>query len=112
MPDWSLSRKIISRGANTFAKLSTGITNVHDFTSGYRAIRSSYLRKIDFNIQNLKGYAFLVELLYELRQKGTKIKEIPLIFHDREYGKTKLGVKDALEFLFYSLRLFFRKNKF
>ncbi|HIH17832.1 MAG TPA: polyprenol monophosphomannose synthase [Nanoarchaeota archaeon] len=112
MPDWSLSRKIISTCANTFARLSTRITNVHDFTSGYRAIRTNYLKKINFNIQNLRGYAFLVELLYQLHLNGARIKEIPLVFKDRKHGRTKLGVKDALEFFSYSLGLFFRKNKF
>ena len=43
-PDWSLNRKLLSKGANTLAKLATGIANVHDFTSGYRAIRVSYLK--------------------------------------------------------------------
>ena len=111
-PDWSLSRKVMSKGANTLTKIATGITNIHDFTSGYRAIRASYLKKIDFNIQNLKGYAFLVELLYELHRNGAKIKEIPLVFHDRIYGKTKLGIRDAMEFFFYSLKLFSKRTNF
>ncbi len=102
----------MSKGANTLAKLATGITNVHDFTSGYRAIRASYLKKIDFEIKNLKGYAFIVELIYKLHQKGARTKEIPLVFHDRKYGKTKLGGKDMLEFLLYSFRLFFRRAHF
>jgi dolichol-phosphate mannosyltransferase len=105
IPDWGFSRRIISFWGNYFARFVAGLQEVHDCTSGYRAIRVSTLRKIDFRSLYTRGYAFLSTLLFEAKHSGARFKEIPIIFHDRRYGKTKLNRKDIMEFFLNSLRL-------
>jgi len=104
-PDWNLQRKIISKGGNLFAKIVGGLHNVNDCTSGFRAIKTDLLKKIDFRYLATKGYAFLTTSLYELYMADARIKEIPITFCDRKFGETKLTKKDMVEFFLNSCRL-------
>ena len=104
-PDWNLKRKIISRTGNFFARVVAGMFSVHDCTSGYRAIRTSILKKIDYKYLATRGYAFMSTSLYECMEKGAKVKEIPLVFYDRKFGSTKLQRKDMIEFFLNAARL-------
>lgn len=110
-PDWNLQRRIISRSGNFFARVVGGLWKVHDCTNGYRAIRTSILKKLDFKNLHTKGYAFLSTLLYELLAHGARVKEIPILFYDRKFGETKLNKKDIIEFFFNSFRLRFKGSK-
>ena len=104
-PDWNLKRKLISKGANTWARYMGGVNHVHDCTSGYRAIRTEMFSKIDIRNLQIKGYAFIPTLLYELVHGGAKVKEIPLVFYNRKHGKTKIKVGDMTEFFLKILKL-------
>jgi dolichol-phosphate mannosyltransferase len=110
-PDWNLKRKMISRCANTWARLVGGFYHVHDCTSGYRAIRTDTFLKIDQKNLEIKGYAFIPTLLYELTQRGVKVKEIPLVFYDRKHGETKIKMGDMTEFFIKILKLRFKSKK-
>jgi dolichol-phosphate mannosyltransferase len=110
-PDWNFKRKFISRAGNFFARIVSGIYNVHDCTSGFRAIRVSMYKKIQTENLHTRGYAFLTTLLYELISSGAKVKEIPLVFYDRKFGETKLQAKDMREFFFNAFRLRFKSSK-
>jgi len=100
-----IHRKLISRGGNFFARHVAGLHNIRDCTSGFRAIRVSILRQIDFSRLYTKGYAFLLTLLFELSLNKAKIIEIPIRFPDRRHGQTKLNKGDMVEFFKTSLRL-------
>ncbi len=104
IPEWDIVRKLISRSANLFLRFLLN-PRIHDYTSGYRAFNTLVFKKINKKYLYLKGYAFQVSLLNEFRKNNAKIKEIPIIFHDRKHGKSKLGIKDAIEFLFYLFKL-------
>jgi len=104
-PDWSLRRKIVSRGGNFFARVVGGLYKIHDCTTGFRAIRVSAFKKINLNHLHTRGYAFLSTLLYEMIATGSTTKEIPLIFRDRKYGETKLSKRDMIEFFLNAFRL-------
>ncbi|MCK5281788.1 MAG: polyprenol monophosphomannose synthase, partial [Nanoarchaeota archaeon] len=110
-PDWGMKRKLISRGGNFFARVVAGLYKVHDCTSGYRAIRVPVFKKINTRHLHTRGYAFMSTLLYELISVGAKVKELPLIFYDRKYGKTKLQRKDMIEFFLNVFRLRFKSTK-
>jgi len=77
-------------------------------TSGFRAFKTSILKKVNFDKLNVHGYAFLTNLLFEVYKNGNRIKEIPITFLDRQYGDSKLSKKDMLEFLINCFRLRFR----
>ncbi|MEM1583223.1 MAG: polyprenol monophosphomannose synthase [Nitrososphaerota archaeon] len=100
----SLTRSMISRGANILARASTGI-NVKDLTSGYRIIRLDILKRVVDKLSKLhSGYVFQVELLYFLHKAGAKISEYPFIFKPRMHGRSKLGRGEIISFALWCLR--------
>ncbi|MGD2248090.1 MAG: polyprenol monophosphomannose synthase [Candidatus Methanofastidiosia archaeon] len=104
-PDWPVHRQLISKSANALARIVAGLSSVHDCTSNYRAIKTVILKKISFNRVSNKGYAFVTSTLWEYKNQNARICEIPLVFHDRKKGKTKLRLKDMIKFFFNCFRL-------
>ncbi len=104
-PDWGIIRKAISRGGNFFARVVAGMRDVNDCTSGFRAIKTDLIRKIDLDKLNVEGYAFQMNILYNALKNGAKIKEIPIVFNDRNLGSSKMRLKDLREFFFNSFKI-------
>jgi dolichol-phosphate mannosyltransferase len=91
--DWTLGRKIISRGANLLTKVFLRIP-VKDSTSGYRVVsRKAVEALFRYNVSS-KGYSFQVESLYAYKKSGMSFAEVPYIFEIRRAGKTKLNRKE------------------
>lgn len=110
-PDFSLLRKLISAGGNFFARIVSGMYNVHDCTSGFRAFKVSKFNQIDRKSLHTKGYAFMSTVLFEMISVGSKVKEIPFVFRDRTHGNSKLNKRDLMEFFFNAFRLRFKSMK-
>jgi dolichol-phosphate mannosyltransferase len=55
------------------------------------------LEAIDLDTVESKGYGFQVELTYRTHRRGFSIREIPIIFREREQGRSKLGLSMAWE---------------
>lgn len=110
-PDWGIVRKVISKGGNFFARIVAGLYNVHDCTSGFRAIKTDILKKLNLNKLGAKGYSFQMNLLYELIQHKAKISEVPLVFYDRQKGQSKMRINDLVEFFINSFHLRLRTWK-
>ncbi|MFH1591798.1 MAG: polyprenol monophosphomannose synthase [Candidatus Woesearchaeota archaeon] len=106
---WSPIRIVVSKTGNLLSTAVAGIKNIKDCTSGYRAIRTDILKKIDLNQLKVGGYAFQISLLHKALNKNAKIVEMPITFIDRTHGDSKLSKKDILEFLINSFRLRFNK---
>lgn len=104
-PDWNWKRRLISWTGNFFARIVSGMYKVHDCTSGLRAIRASKYRRLKKKYISTRGYAFQSTLLYELFCVGARVKEIPLVFYDRQFGSSKLDTKDLIEFIFNASRI-------
>jgi len=102
--NWNLYRRITSKGANILTQFLLNI-NVHDITSNYRCYKKNVLDSIDLVNIKSSGYAFVQEILYLSKLKGFKIQEIPIIFVDREYGKSKLTKKEIIKFLINLIKL-------
>ena len=102
IPDrWGFHRKLNSKFGNIFARYIAGIRHVKDCTAGFRAIKLDLLRKIDLNAMKADGYCFQVALLHSALLHKATVKEIPVEFVERKSGKSKLGVKDIVEFFIY-----------
>jgi dolichol-phosphate mannosyltransferase len=97
--EWGPLRKLNSMFGNIVARYLAGIYRIHDCTAGFRAIRTSVLRQIDFSALNVKGYAFQVALLHQAVTLGARVQEIPVHFTDRTRGDSKLGFSDITEFI-------------
>lgn len=112
--NWALIRKLNSRWGNIFARLIAGLYGVKDCTSGFRAIRTDILKKINLDKLNANGYSFQMNILFECVNAGAKVSEIPIDFIDRTKGKSKLGLYDILEFMVnsFTLRVRLIKNIF
>lgn len=98
----SLSRTIMSKGANLLARLATGV-KLKDVTSGYRIYRADALRCIKLDCLD-SGYVFQVQIIYELVRGGFKIVEYPFTFMPRLRGKSKLGITEFWRFLRWCIK--------
>ena len=107
-PDFSFSRLLMSKVGNLLVRYVGGITQVKDCTSGYRAIRATYLKELDFSYLSTRGYSFQSSLICDLAWRGADISEIPIEFSSRQGGDSKLALRDQIEFLLNIPRLGFR----
>jgi dolichol-phosphate mannosyltransferase len=83
------------RFGSTFAQvLAKPVTHVNDSTSGFFMLKKSVLDGVEINPIGFK-------IMLEILAKGnySKVKEIPIVFNDREGGKSKLGAKQTMEYL-------------
>jgi len=109
--EWGLYRRMNSVFGNLVARYVAGIYWVRDCTAGFRAIRTSLLRNIDLANLRVRGYAFQMVLLHEAVVQGGVVKEVPVEFIDRTYGKSKLGLSDIIEFVINAWWIRFQSSK-
>jgi len=110
-PDFSIFRLLISRIGNLLVRYAGGVTAIKDCTSGYRAIKTSFLKDIDFTYLSTRGYSFQSSLICDLAWRGAVISETPIVFSSRKAGDSKLSLRDQIEFLLNIPRLGFRNAK-
>ena len=109
--NWGLKRRMISKWGNLFARYVAGLYGIRDCTAGFRAIRSSVLRKIDLDALGVRGYAFQQALLHQAVRNHARIAEVPVEFIDRVEGTTKLRKRDILEFMYGSWKIRFMNSR-
>jgi len=110
MPKISAYRKFLSLSGNWLIRVFSGLPRLRDFTSGYRCIKASLIEKCDFRYLSTTGYSFQTSLVFELLRNGARVIEIPILFPDRKYGKSKLSFPDQVEFILNILKLRFRES--
>jgi dolichol-phosphate mannosyltransferase len=93
---WSPVRRVTSRGGCWYARRVLGL-DVEDLTGGFKCFAAEVLEAIDLQSLRASGYAFQVELTYRAHCAGFRVQEIPITFHDREHGKSKMSWRIALE---------------
>lgn len=106
--NWSLWRKMVSKGANILAKILLGL-KVNDITTGYRAYRKETLQGIDLDKIKSNGYEFQAEILFRVVERGFGIKEIPIVFVDRRTGRSKLSKIEIINFFIFCIRTGIRR---
>ncbi|MEO6652934.1 MAG: polyprenol monophosphomannose synthase [Ilumatobacteraceae bacterium] len=94
--DWPTHRRLLSKWGNTYTRTALRLS-ANDCTSGYRAYRATALRSIEPTTTQAEGYAFLTELVRRLDRSGHSIVETPIIFRDRERGKSKMSSRIVVE---------------
>jgi dolichol-phosphate mannosyltransferase len=90
--NWPISRLLLSLGANLYARVVTGLP-LTDCTGGFKCFRREVLEAIDLDAVRSNGYAFQIEMSFRAWKKGFRLKEIPIIFHDRVEGQSKMSRK-------------------
>jgi dolichol-phosphate mannosyltransferase len=106
---WPWYRRWASRRVNRVVPWLLGL-DVSDCSGALRIYRCSALQKIDFTDLRCAGYAFLEELLFFLKRAGSRFVEHPIIFRDRQRGRSKLGLSDTLGLLSQVFRLMRQKK--
>jgi len=89
-PDWDFARRLISRGGNLYARLLLGLP-IRDCTSGFKGFHRQVLASLDLDGAAASGYAFQIEINYRCWQKGYRLGEIPILFFDRQVGRSKMS---------------------
>ena len=94
---WGIWRKITHALGVYFAKQCAKL-DISDPTSGFRMFKKETLQQLDFDKIRSDGYAFQIEVLHQLKQKGMKGLETITTFVDRKEGKSKMGRHEILQF--------------
>ena len=102
--NWPMGRVLMSYFASKYVHFVTGLP-VHDTTAGFKCYRRQVLETIELDKIHFKGYAFQIEMKFTAYKCGFKIKEVPVIFVNRELGTSKMSGGIFSEALFGVIRL-------
>lgn len=102
--NWPMHRLILSYTANKYSRVVTGMP-IYDCTAGFKCFRREALEAIDFSKITSNGYAFQIEMHFKIWKKGFRVKEIPIIFIDRQQGLSKMSKKIIWEAMWLVWRL-------
>jgi len=108
--DFGLRRRLLSRGANAFARTMLGL-QAADCTAGFRVYRREVLDSIDLDAVFSNGYSFLIEILYLVQSAGWKVGESPIIFEDRREGTSKISRREIAKAVYTVLRLCLQRGR-
>jgi dolichol-phosphate mannosyltransferase len=101
---WPLHRRVLSRFMNGLTHTLLHLP-VRDTSGAFRAYRVAELRKIDLAAIKSSGYAYLEEILWQLDRVDATFAEVPITFHDRRAGRSKIGGREVLGKVRMLLRL-------
>ncbi len=104
--NWPMSRLLLSYGGSLYVRLFAGLP-IMDSTGGYKVISREVLEGISLDNIGASGYSFQIEVNFRAWKKKFKIKEVPIIFKDREKGVTKMstGIITEALYLIWKLRV-------
>ncbi len=101
---WPLHRLLLSRGGNLYARTMLGLA-LRDLTGGFKAWRLPLLGRLDLATVQSGGYAFQIETTHRAVRSGATVREVPIVFRDRELGHSKMSSRIAREAITTVLRL-------
>ena len=99
--NWPLKRRLPSKIA-TLAVL--GLTKVKDPMSGFFFLKKDIIKDVELSP---KGFKIGLEIL--VRGNCEKVIEVPIVFHDREYGESKLSSSVIVDYLLHVSKLYLYK---
>jgi glycosyltransferase, group 2 family protein len=88
--NWPIGRVLMSYFASKYVRFITGF-KVHDTTAGFKCYKRRVLETIPLDEIRFKGYGFQIEMKYTAYKIGFKIKEVPVIFVNRQEGVSKMS---------------------
>ena len=95
--NWPMGRVLMSYFASKYVRIITGLP-IHDTTAGFVC----YRRRDSIRF---KGYAFQIEMKFTAYKCGAQVKEVPVIFINRELGTSKMNSSIFGEAVFGVIRL-------
>lgn len=94
--NWGWDRKILSGGANLLVRNMLKL-KVQDCTGGFRCWKRALIEDAGVLDLKVEGYAFLFITMDRCTRLKAKVGEVPIIFVDRQYGKSKMSRRIILE---------------
>jgi len=112
--NWPMGRVLMSYYASAYVRFITGMS-IRDTTSGFKCYTRKVIETINLDAIKFKGYAFQIEMKFTAWKFGFKIKEVPIIFTDRQEGVSKMSGGIFKEAVFGIIQMkvesWFRKYK-
>ena len=102
--NWPMGRVLMSYFASKYVQFITRL-KIHDTTAGFVCYRRRVLETINLDAIRFKGYAFQIEMKFTAYKCGFRIKEVPVIFVNRELGTSKMSGGIFSEAAFGVMRL-------
>jgi len=102
--NWPMTRLLLSIGANLYARIVTGLP-LTDSTGGFKCFRRDVLEALPLDRVRSNGYAFQIEMSFRAWKRGFRIAEIPIVFHDRTEGESKMSKRIVREAIWMVWRL-------
>jgi dolichol-phosphate mannosyltransferase len=87
--NWGTARRAISRWGSAYARSLLGV-EVRDLTGGFKVFRREVLEAIELETLDSLGYAFQVETTFRAIRAGFRVVEVPIVFHERRVGESKM----------------------
>jgi len=115
---WPMRRRLLSSLGNLAIRMVSGI-EVHDTTSGFKAINHNVIHNIKLEDFVCKGFGFQAEMAFKSQYKGYKTIEHPITFVNRTKGNSKMSLSIIAESILVLLclrinqikkRLFLNRN--
>ena len=106
--DWPMSRILMSYFASTYVRTMLRM-RVYDTTAGFVCYSRKVLETMDLDAVKMKGYGFQIEMKYTAWKLGFTIKEVPIIFTNRQKGTSKMSGGIFSEAFWGVIGLRFRK---
>ena len=88
--NWPISRVLMSYFASKYVRFITGM-KIADTTAGFKCYKREVLETIGLDNIRFKGYGFQIEMKFTAYKCGYTLKEVPIIFINRELGTSKMS---------------------
>lgn len=108
--DWPMGRIVMSYCASYYVRCVLRM-KVYDTTAGFVCYRRKVLETIDLDAVRMKGYGFQIEMKYSAHRLGFRLKEVPIVFTNRQKGVSKMSGGIFSEALWGVLGLRIRRIK-
>ena len=102
--NWDIKRLLLSYFASKYVRFITRIP-VYDTTAGFVCWRRSVLETVNLDKVKLVGYAFQIEMKYKAWKHKFNIKEVSVVFTDRDLGTSKMNRNIVSEALFGVIKM-------
>ncbi len=90
---WPLRRRVFSFFANELARALID-RSIPDYTNGFRFYRPEAVTTLLGHEQKHTGYIYLSEALSLLLRSGTEVRAFPIVFKNRERGKSNTSLAE------------------
>ncbi len=102
--NWPWTRRLSSKAVNLWARLCCGVPT-RDNSGAFRVYRRSTLERIGVETIQSSSYAYLEEIIWRANRSGIRMRELPIVFRDRELGHSKTSLALGVSVFWHLLRI-------